>query len=164
MLPVRRFDAILFDLNGTLAEGYDRFGPGEDYHATYRDLGGRELSAAALRDRIEALLRHPGFTLRNPNKVRAVLGVFAMSNPTAFHAADGSGYRLLADQVIALDALNPQVAARIVGAFNPWTRHDAARRDLMKSQLQRIAAAPGLSGDVAEIVENALGMERLGAA
>jgi aminopeptidase N len=115
-------------------------------------------------DRVEALLRHPGFTLRNPNKVRAVLGVFAMSNPTAFHAADGSGYRLLADQVIALDALNPQVAARIVGAFNPWTRHDAARRDLMKSQLQRIAAAPGLSGDVAEIVENALGMERLGAA
>ena len=114
--------------------------------------------------RVEALLRHPGFTLRNPNKVRAVLGVFAMSNPTAFHAADGSGYRLLADQVIELDALNPQVAARIVGAFNPWTRHDAARRALMKAQLQRIASAPGLSGDVAEIVENALGMERLGAA
>ena len=119
---------------------------------------------AATVDRVEALLRHPGFTLRNPNKVRAVLGVFAMSNPTAFHAADGSGYRLLADQVIALDALNPQVAARIVGAFNPWTRHDAARRALMKAQLQRIASAPGLSGDVAEIVENALGMERLGAA
>jgi FMN phosphatase YigB (HAD superfamily) len=56
MLPVRRFDAILFDLNGTLAEGYDRFGPGEDYHATYRDLGGRELSAAALRDRIDRTL------------------------------------------------------------------------------------------------------------
>jgi aminopeptidase N len=119
---------------------------------------------AATVDRVEALLRHPGFTLRNPNKVRAVLGVFAMSNPTAFHAADGSGYRLLADQVIELDALNPQVAARIVGAFNPWTRHDAARRALMKAQLQRIASAPGLSGDVAEIVENALGMERLGAA
>ncbi|MEJ2385160.1 MAG: aminopeptidase N, partial [Xanthomonadales bacterium] len=113
--------------------------------------------------RVETLLRHPAFTLRNPNKVRAVLGVFAMSNPTAFHAADGSGYRLLADRIIELDALNPQVAARIVAAFNAWTRHDPARRRLMKAQLQRIAAAPHCSGDVAEIVENALGMERMGA-
>jgi len=113
--------------------------------------------------RVAALMEHPAFTLRNPNKVRAVLGVFAMSNPTAFHAADGSGYRLLADRVIELDALNPQVAARIVAAFNAWTRHAAERRLLMKAQLQRIAASPGLSGDVAEIVENALGMERLGA-
>ena len=111
--------------------------------------------------RVEALMQHPAFTMRNPNKVRALLGVLAMSNPTAFHAADGSGYRLLADRVIELDALNPQVAARIVGAFNAWTRHEPARRGLMKTQLQRIAAAPGLSGDVAEIVENALGMERL---
>ena len=113
--------------------------------------------------RVAALMEHPAFTLRNPNKVRAVLGVFAMSNPTAFHAADGSGYRLLADRVIELDALNPQVAARIVAAFNAWTRHAPERRLLMKAQLQRIAASPGLSGDVAEIVENALGMERLGA-
>ena len=111
--------------------------------------------------RVEALMRHPAFTMRNPNKVRAVLGVFAMSNPTAFHAADGSGYRLLADRVLELDALNPQVAARIVGAFNPWLRHEPTRRALMKAQLQRIAAAPGLSGDVSEIVESALGMEGL---
>jgi aminopeptidase N len=112
-------------------------------------------------ERVEALMRHPAFTIRNPNKVRAVLGVFAMSNPTAFHAADGSGYRLLADRVIELDALNPQVAARIVAAFNSWTRHDPARRRLMKAQLERIVASPGLSGDVSEIVENAVGMERL---
>jgi len=112
-------------------------------------------------ERVEALMQHPTFTIRNPNKVRAVLGVFAMSNPTAFHAADGSGYRLLADRVIELDALNPQVAARIVAAFNSWTRHHPARRGLMKAQLERIAATPDLSGDVSEIVENALGMERL---
>ena len=110
--------------------------------------------------RVEELLRHPAFSIRNPNKVRAVLGVFSMSNPTAFHAADGSGYRLLADRVIELDGLNPQVAARIVGAFNPWTRYDPARRRLMQEQLRRIAAAPGLSGDVGEIVGNALAMDR----
>ena len=114
--------------------------------------------AATVR-RVAELMQHPAFSLRNPNKVRAVLGAFAMSNPTAFHAADGSGYRLLADRVIELDALNPQIAARMAAAFNPWTRYDAARRRLAKAELQRIAAAPGLSGEVAEIVGNALGME-----
>jgi aminopeptidase N len=108
---------------------------------------------------VSGLLRHPAFSIRNPNKVRSLLGVFAAMNPTAFHAADGSGYRLLSGQVLELDRLNPQVAARLVGAFNAWTRYDNDRRRLMKVELERMAAEPGLSPDVSEIVGNALGMD-----
>jgi aminopeptidase N len=110
--------------------------------------------------RVQELLAHPGFNLRNPNKVRALIGVFAMMNPTAFHAADGSGYRLHADQVIALDSLNPQVAARMASAFNAWTRYDEDRQALMKTELGRIAAVEALSPDVSEIVGNALAMQQ----
>jgi len=109
--------------------------------------------------RVRKLLDHPGFSIANPNKVRSVIGVFSMLNPTGFHTMDGSGYSLHADQVIALDSLNPQVAARMAGAFNPWTRYDHHRRGLMKTELNRIAATEGLSPDVSEIVNNALGME-----
>jgi aminopeptidase N len=111
--------------------------------------------------RVRKLLDHPGFSIANPNKVRSVIGVFSMLNPTGFHTMDGSGYSLHADQVIALDALNPQVAARMAGAFNPWTRYDHHRRGLMKTELNRIAATEGLSPDVSEIVNNALGMEKM---
>ncbi|MFC1688412.1 aminopeptidase N [Pseudomonadota bacterium] len=110
--------------------------------------------------RVRQLLEHPGFSLANPNKVRSVIGVFSMMNPTGFHAADGSGYRLHAEQVIALDKLNPQVAARMAGAFNAWTRYDAQRRKLMKEQLNHITHSEGLSPDVAEIINNALAMEK----
>jgi aminopeptidase N len=110
-------------------------------------------------ERVRKLLDHPGFSITNPNKVRSVIGVFSMMNPTGFHNADGSGYQLHADQVIALDALNPQVAARMAGAFNPWTRYDDRRRGLMKSELNRIAAVEGLSRAVSEIINNALSME-----
>jgi len=82
-------------------------------------------------------------------------------NPTGFHTMDGSGYSLHADQVIALDSLNPQVAARMAGAFNPWTRYDHHRRGLMKTELNRIAATEGLSPDVSEIINSALGMEKM---
>ena len=105
---------------------------------------------------VRRLMEHPEFSIRNPNKVRALIGVFAMLNPTGFHAADGSGYAFLADFVIELDGLNPQVAARMVTAFNRWKRYDEDRKALMKSQLQRIAGKEGLSGDVAEIVKHAL--------
>lgn len=111
---------------------------------------------------VRTLMDHAAFSFRNPNKVRSVLGVFSMMNPTAFHAEDGSGYRLHADCVIKLDALNPQVAARMAGAFNQWTRYDNGRREKMKAELARIAASEDLSGDVSEIVNNALGMEHLG--
>ena len=120
------------------------------------------VSGAETVERVRTLMNHPSFSLKNPNKVRSVLGVFSMMNQTAFHAEDGSGYRLHADCVIKLDALNPQVAARMAGAFNQWTRYDMARREKMKAELSRIAAAENLSGDVSEIVNNALGMEHLG--
>jgi aminopeptidase N len=112
--------------------------------------------------RVKELLQHPAFSIRNPNKVRSVIGVFSMANPTAFHSSDGSGYRLHAEKVVELDALNPQVAARMVGAFNPWTRHDSKRRALMKQSLSMIAEKDGLSADVSEIVNNALAMGQLG--
>jgi aminopeptidase N len=107
-------------------------------------------------NRVTELLDHPAFSIRNPNKVRSLIGVFAMANPTGFHAADGSGYRFHADQVIALNAINPQVAARMASAFNRWKRYDTDRQALMKSELARIAATDGLSPDVYEIVSKAL--------
>jgi len=105
---------------------------------------------------VQKLMGHPAFSIQNPNKVRALIGVFAMLNPTGFHAVDGSGYGFHADRVIELDRLNPQIAARMASAFNRWKRYDEIRKELMKSELQRIASAPGLSGDVSEIVNNAL--------
>ena len=103
-----------------------------------------------------SLLEHPAYSIRNPNKVRSVLGAFATGNPSGFHTPDGSGYNLLADQVIELNTINPQVAARMVSAFNQWKRHEPGRRTLMEAELTRIAAADNLSSDVAEIVGNAL--------
>ena len=110
-------------------------------------------------NRVKELMRHPAFSIQNPNKVRSLIGVFSMLNPTGFHAADGSGYAFHADRVIELDGLNPQVAARMASAFNRWKRYDENRKVLMKTQLQRIAAVDDLSGDVSEIVNNALRFE-----
>jgi aminopeptidase N len=110
-------------------------------------------------ERVRELMQHPAFSITNPNKVRSLLGTFSSLNPTGFHASSGAGYGLHADQVIRLNALNPQVAARMAGAFNGWTRYDARRRELMRAELRRIAATDKLSQDVAEIVHNALAME-----
>ncbi|HET6593908.1 MAG TPA: aminopeptidase N, partial [Xanthomonadales bacterium] len=109
-------------------------------------------------ERVRQLMAHPSFSLTNPNKVRSLLGAFSMMNPTGFHAASGAGYRLHADQVIKLNALNPQVAARMAAAFNAWTRYDGPRRGLMQAELNRIAGTAGLSPDVAEIVQSSLRM------
>ena len=105
---------------------------------------------------VRALMSHSVFSIRNPNKVRALIGVFSMLNPTGFHSADGSGYKFHADRVIELDSLNPQMAARMASAFNRWKRYDDERQAMMKAELQRISALDNLSGDVAEIVNNAL--------
>jgi aminopeptidase N len=111
---------------------------------------------------VRDLMKHQAFSLTNPNKVRSLIGAFAMSNPTGFHAADGAGYRFHADQVIALNALNPQIASRMASAFNTWTRYDAGRQKLIKAELKRIAHTGGLSPDVDEIVSKALSMEHHG--
>jgi len=110
-------------------------------------------------EQVEALTGHPEFSLKNPNKVRALIGAFAMLNPTGFHAPDGRGYRFLADQVISLNGTNPQVAARLVSSFNRWPRYDESRRALMRGELDRIAAVDSLSTDVFEIVSNARALE-----
>jgi aminopeptidase N len=107
-------------------------------------------------DRVQEMLTHPAFTIKNPNKVRALIGTFCVGNPAAFHAANGSGYLFAADQVLALDPLNPQVAARLVGCLSRWRRYDPARQGLMKAQLERIAARKELSRDVREIVSKSL--------
>jgi aminopeptidase N len=107
---------------------------------------------------------HPAFSIRNPNKVRSLIGVFVTMNPTGFHAAGGSGYRFLADRVIELDRINPQIAARTASAFNQWTRYDSARSRQMKAELERVYAAETLSGNVSEIVRNALEMKKQGCA
>jgi len=105
---------------------------------------------------VQALTRHPAFTLKNPNRVRALIGAFAHGNPARFHDPSGAGYRFLADRVLELDPLNPQVAARMVGALSRWRRFDARRQAMMSSELERIQAQPGLSPDVAEIVSKSL--------
>jgi aminopeptidase N len=107
-------------------------------------------------DRVIALTDHPDFTLLNPNRARSLLATLGLRNQYHFHRPCGRGYALLADQVIALDPHNPHVAARLVGAFNPWRRFDAARQRRMQDQLERIAAQPGLSRSTGEIVGRAL--------
>jgi aminopeptidase N len=105
--------------------------------------------------RVRALLAHPAFDLKVPNKVYALIRAFA-ANHVRFHAADGSGYAFLADQVLALDKLNPQVAARMARGFDRWRRFDPARQGHAVAQLERVRDAEGLSRDVAEIVTKAL--------
>jgi aminopeptidase N len=114
-------------------------------------------STASAFDRVVALSRHPDFTLTNPNRARALLHAFAAGNPVGFHRPDGAAYRFIADQVLELDAINPQVAARIVGSFNQWKRYEPGRSSLMKAELERIGSHSTVSKDVAEIVERALG-------
>ena len=106
--------------------------------------------------RVRGLLAHPRFNARNPNRVRSLVGAFVLRNFARFHAADGGGYAFAADQVLALAATNPQLAAAVSGAFNFWKRFPEPRRGLMQAALQRIAAAPGRSPDVTEVVTRTL--------
>jgi aminopeptidase N len=107
-------------------------------------------------ERVLALSAHPDFTLRNPNRVRALLGAFAHGNPARFHARDGRPYAFFAGKVLELDALNPQLAARLVTAFSPWRRYEPVRRAAMQAELERVRGAPSLSKDTGEIVARAL--------
>jgi aminopeptidase N len=106
--------------------------------------------------RVEQLMQHPAFTLKNPNKVRALIGAFAGQNLLGFHQADGSGYRFLADQVITLNALNPQIASRLLAPLTRWAKYGSARQAQMKEQLQRILDSGELSSDVYEVVSKSL--------
>jgi aminopeptidase N len=105
---------------------------------------------------INQLMQHEAFSIRNPNKVRALIGRFCAGNPINFHAADGSGYQFLGDRVLELDSLNPQIAARLVQNLSRWRRYDEKRQAMMKQQLQRILEKQGLSKDVYEIASRSL--------
>ena len=105
---------------------------------------------------VQALLQHPAFDLKNPNRVRALIGAFSQANPLHFHAANGQGYRFLADQIIALNTLNPQVASRMLSALTSWRRYDEDRQELMKAQLERIMTTEAISKDVYEVASKSL--------
>lgn len=107
-------------------------------------------------ERVKALMQHPAFSLRNPNKVRALVGAFAGQNHINFHAPDGSGYRFLADLVIQLNALNPQIASRQLTPLTRWRKFGGASQALMKGELERIKASGPLSSDVFEVVSKSL--------
>jgi aminopeptidase N len=104
---------------------------------------------------VRTLSTHPDFDLRNPNRVRALVSAFT-ANQVRFHDSKGEGYRFLADNVIQLDPFNPQVAARIVGPLGQWRRMDASRQALMKAELNRVLALPGLSTNTFEMVSKSL--------
>ncbi|TCD06763.1 aminopeptidase N [Erythrobacteraceae bacterium CFH 75059] len=104
---------------------------------------------------VEALAAHPAFSLANPNRVRALFMSFT-TTAAGFHAADGSGYRLIADLVRRLDPVNPQTAARFVPQLGRWRRFEPGRAALMRAELERIVRTPGLSRDTAEQVDRAL--------
>ncbi|MBT7759735.1 MAG: aminopeptidase N C-terminal domain-containing protein, partial [Rhodospirillaceae bacterium] len=107
--------------------------------------------------RVIELMAHPVFSITQPNKVRALISAFCAANPYRFHAPDGSGYRFLADRVLQLDPINPQIAARMATQLGRWRRYDDDRAALMRAELSRILATDGLSPDVFEIASKSLG-------
>ena len=107
-------------------------------------------------DRVKALMAHPAFSINNPNKARSLLGAFCSANPINFHNKDGSGYLFLQQQIIALNALNPQVAARLVTPLTRWKKLPEPNRQLMRDALKQIASHDGLVKDIQEIVTKSL--------
>lgn len=105
--------------------------------------------------RVQALMRHPAFDIKNPNRVRSLIGAFT-GNPAVFHEKSGAGYKLLADFVIKLDAINPQIAARLVTALGTWRRFDERRQGLMRGELQRIHDLENLSHNSFEMASKSL--------
>jgi aminopeptidase N len=108
-------------------------------------------------DRVRSLMGHPVFSLKNPNRVRALIGAFAIGNPLRFHDRSGAGYRLVREVVQTLDSINPQTAARMAASFETWRRYDTARQLLMRAELEAIVARPGLSANLYEVATKMLG-------
>jgi aminopeptidase N len=112
--------------------------------------------------RVMGLTAHPAFEPKNPNRLRALVSTFANFNPARFHDPSGAGYRFLADQILAVDGFNPMTAARLVDPLGGWRRYTPELGALMKAELERILAAPGLSKNVFELVSRALGEDGAG--
>ena len=106
--------------------------------------------------RVEALFEHPDFDIKNPNRVRSLLGVFCAANPVCFHDASGVGYSLLGAYIEKLDAMNPQIASRLCIPLTRWKRYPEANQALMTTELQRLLDLPTLSNDVTELVSKSL--------
>nr|WP_310524461.1 aminopeptidase N [Polymorphobacter sp.] len=137
-----------------LADFYARFAGNNDVIDKWFTVQALSSRADTLAQ-VQALLGHKDFSIANPNRLRSLVGAFA-ANQRWFHAADGAGYRLLADQLLAVDRLNSQSAARLAVPLGRWRRFDAERGRLMQAQLERIVGAPGVSKDVLEMASRAL--------
>jgi aminopeptidase N len=107
-------------------------------------------------ERLASLVAHPAFRMTNPNKVRSVLTAFAAGNQRNFHAPGGEGYRYVADRIVELNGINPQMAAGLAKPLTRWRRYSGNRSSLMRSALERIADADDLSTDVYEVVSKSL--------
>lgn len=105
---------------------------------------------------VRQLMRHPAFSIKNPNRARSLLFVFCNSNPAQFHALDGSGHAFWAEQVIALDAINPQVAARLARTLDRWRKYTPVLQKTMRAALEKVSSSKKLSNDVAEVIGKAL--------
>jgi len=104
-------------------------------------------------NRVKTLMAHESFDIKNPNKIRSLIGAFCNQNHTGFHDLDGEGYEFLADRILQIDQLNPQIAARLLTPLTRWKKFSAERQALMQAQLQRIKSSSELSKDVFEVVE-----------
>lgn len=107
-------------------------------------------------ERVRALTGHPLFSMKNPNKVRALINAFAISNPYGFHRKDGAAYGFLKEKILELDELNPQIGARMAAAFNAWKTYAEPWRSFMEKEIHEIAAKETLSTDIREIVSRAI--------
>ncbi|MFC3615561.1 aminopeptidase N [Lutimaribacter marinistellae] len=141
---------------GQLAAFYDQW---KDDRLVIDKWFGLQVSLAEPADTVKVavhLTRHDDFNWKNPNRFRAVLGALAM-NHAGFHHESGAGYSLLADWLLRLDPVNPQTTARMCAPFQTWKRYDAKRQEMIAEQLDRIAAAPGLSRDTTEMISRIRG-------
>jgi len=136
----------------------------EDFYARWRDeplVVNQWFQVQALNpqpgnlERVRALMEHADFDIRNPNKVRSLIGAFCSANPVNFHRADGAGYALLVEMIGKLDPLNPQIASRLMTPLTRWRRY-GNRSDQMRAALEDISRLPGLSRDVYEVVNKSL--------
>ena len=155
------FSTIAHEIPGTEALNViDQFYQTWQHDALVVDkwFGVQATSPRATVATIQTLMAHPAFTLRNPNRARAVIFMFCLGNPSGLHAEDGSGYRFWADQVLALDEINPEIAARLARAFDHWARFIPSVQAQMRVQLQRVATHKGLSRNTLEIVSKALAL------
>jgi aminopeptidase N len=106
--------------------------------------------------RCKQLLKHPDFSLKNPNRARSVIGALCAGNPSAFHRADAAGYTFWADRLIELDAINPQLASRTARSLDRWSQLAEPYRSAAREAIARVAARPDLSKDTHEVVTRAL--------